>query len=643
MKNKKILKSLAAMAVGTVMVAGSFSLAACGHKHTWGEDYGKDGASGHYRICTGCDEHSETEPHTLNNNGECTVCHWTSAPSTTVAVASVSLNKNTLSLKVGASETLTATVAPANATNKNVIWSVTAGDAVTVSASGAVTAVKEGTATVTVTTQDGDKTATCTVTVTNNGGGEENPPVDKQDVTFNASTDISAAPASGATLVEGVTTNGDLGYGTTSRDVYHPSLDGGKSTIKNRVQLNGNAKGIKFNLEANATVLVYASGADANSVGSLQLYVAGEKSGDIVSIGKGGDKDVGVAEFSFNANTEYEIRRGTSSTVNVLFIAIHYGELNEVKGDLVPAVPVSCEEDGMLAHYLSNYGKYYAEDGTTIKLRSDLVQVKTGHNYSLVDGSVVAATETTPGSAQIKCANETNSINVELPILTSNDYTTRPNVGESGNYVYRYRGVEITFTGVGVGAATVTWTDIYSIPTFTGINVGTSKTDGQNCVYASEGVAAVQADGSLLIGDASAATKAYIALGTGETSGVVKISGSIKLGVKTGNWTFFQILNSANEEIVGFRTGGSSGPWGYRLSAGTLTSNTIENETANWHAFEIVLDLDKSTVTITVDTTVLADKVAYSGNSLNVSSIAFANINAGRSVSLQSITVAKQG
>ena len=83
-----------------------------------------------------------------------------------VAVTGVSLNKTSTSIQVGASEQLTATVEPNNATNKAVTWSSNSPSVATVDNSGNVTAVAEGTATITVTTQDGNKTATCTVTVT---------------------------------------------------------------------------------------------------------------------------------------------------------------------------------------------------------------------------------------------------------------------------------------------------------------------------------------------------------------------------------------------------------------------------------------------------------------------------------------------
>lgn len=83
----------------------------------------------------------------------------------TYKVTGVSLNKDSLTLDVGARDTLTATITPDNATNKNVTWSSNNESVATVE-NGKVTATGEGTATITVTTEDGDKTATCTVTVT---------------------------------------------------------------------------------------------------------------------------------------------------------------------------------------------------------------------------------------------------------------------------------------------------------------------------------------------------------------------------------------------------------------------------------------------------------------------------------------------
>lgn len=84
--------------------------------------------------------------------------------STTVAVTGVTLNKSAEKITVGGKTTLTATVNPSNATNKNVTWSSSNTSVATVS-NGTVTGVSVGTATITVKTSDGGKTATCTITV----------------------------------------------------------------------------------------------------------------------------------------------------------------------------------------------------------------------------------------------------------------------------------------------------------------------------------------------------------------------------------------------------------------------------------------------------------------------------------------------
>lgn len=85
---------------------------------------------------------------------------------TVIAVTSVSLSNNTLSIKKGESAILTATVNPSNATNQSVKWS-TSNSNVTVS-NGEVTGKAVGTSVVTVTTDDGGYTAQCTVNVAEN-------------------------------------------------------------------------------------------------------------------------------------------------------------------------------------------------------------------------------------------------------------------------------------------------------------------------------------------------------------------------------------------------------------------------------------------------------------------------------------------
>lgn len=121
MKKSKLIKSLVALAVSIVAAIGCISLVACGG-----------------------------DPE----------------------VNSVSLNKPTLSLAVGASETLTATTDPAGVT---VTWTSSKTDVATVDANGKVTAVAAGTTVIKATA--GSEQATCNVTVTAGGGAVTTYPV----------------------------------------------------------------------------------------------------------------------------------------------------------------------------------------------------------------------------------------------------------------------------------------------------------------------------------------------------------------------------------------------------------------------------------------------------------------------------------
>lgn len=103
--------------------------------------------------------------------GNCTITATAGSKSATcavtvkakiVAVQSVTLNKNALTLAVGKSETLTATVLPANSTDRTVVWSVSPSGYATVTG-GVVKATAAGSCTVTASC--GGKSASCAVTV----------------------------------------------------------------------------------------------------------------------------------------------------------------------------------------------------------------------------------------------------------------------------------------------------------------------------------------------------------------------------------------------------------------------------------------------------------------------------------------------
>lgn len=79
-------------------------------------------------------------------------------------VDGVYLNYESLTIYVGKSATLTATVSPETARNKNVSWTSSNMTVATVT-NGTIKALKEGTSVITVTTSEGNYTATCALTV----------------------------------------------------------------------------------------------------------------------------------------------------------------------------------------------------------------------------------------------------------------------------------------------------------------------------------------------------------------------------------------------------------------------------------------------------------------------------------------------
>ena len=102
-----------------------------------------------------------------NSNGVTSQAATLTVTAATVSVTGVSLDKTELSLTVGDTETLTATVAPDNATDKTVTWTSSNSTVATVDQNGVVTAVARGTAVITATAADGSgASASCTVTVT---------------------------------------------------------------------------------------------------------------------------------------------------------------------------------------------------------------------------------------------------------------------------------------------------------------------------------------------------------------------------------------------------------------------------------------------------------------------------------------------
>ena len=159
----------------------------------------------------------------------------------TVAVTGVTVAPAALTLEVGQTGALTATVAPATATNKAVTWTSSAPAITTVDASGTVKGIAPGTATITVKTADGGKTATCAVTVK----AAVAPPVKVTGITLNYSSITVNGDLERVQLIATVApaTATDQSLTWTSSDASVASVDGaGLVTIRKKGKATVTAK-----------------------------------------------------------------------------------------------------------------------------------------------------------------------------------------------------------------------------------------------------------------------------------------------------------------------------------------------------------------------------------------------------------------
>ena len=134
---------------------------------------------------------------------------------------SVTLDKQEIAMTVGDSQTLTATVLPDDAGNRNVTWQSSATGVVSVGNDGKLTALSAGTAVVTATTTDGSNlTASCKVTVS---------PAKVESVTLNVhdmTLTVGDSQTLTATVLPDQTTNRTVTWQSSADDVVSVTNEG---------------------------------------------------------------------------------------------------------------------------------------------------------------------------------------------------------------------------------------------------------------------------------------------------------------------------------------------------------------------------------------------------------------------------------
>ncbi len=220
-------------------------------------------------------------------------------------VSGVTISPKTLNLTTTGSAPLTATIAPPNATNKNVTWETSAAWVATVSNTGLVQAVGLGQATITVRTVDGNHTDTTVVTVRNPVTGVSITPesvvipvgdtetltatisptnATDKSVTWESldpavatvdSDGVVTAVGNGSTIIRVTTVDGDFTADcavTVDIYIWARSIASSSSTYPEDMELDG-AGNVLVTGYFNSDI-VFEGGPSFNSTGSNDAYVA---------------------------------------------------------------------------------------------------------------------------------------------------------------------------------------------------------------------------------------------------------------------------------------------------------------------------------------------------------------------------------
>ncbi len=164
-----------------------------------------------------------------------------------IRVDSVSVSPNTASLTIGETLQLKASVSPSSATKKDVTWSSSKSSVASVSASGLVTAVSEGTTTITA-SADGKK-GECTVSVSKGYIAVTEVKLDKTELTLYEGEEETLT----ATIIPSdATLRGEISWSSSNPDVA--TVDGGIVTAVSMGNATITASLEGFKAECNVVV-----------------------------------------------------------------------------------------------------------------------------------------------------------------------------------------------------------------------------------------------------------------------------------------------------------------------------------------------------------------------------------------------------
>ena len=323
----------------------------------------------------GCDVNAKDDPNGTGNVQ-------------TISVTSLSLNKTNLSLAVGGTETLVATVSPENASNKSVTWESTNENVAMVDSNGTVIAIANGTAVIKAkSVADPTKFAICAVSV---GGAST---VGVTGITLNK-TETSIVVGGNETLVATVTpanaTNKLVTWSSNKPDVASVDPTTGKVTANKIGSAKITATTVDGGFSASCTVLVNSQSQEEDEEYTVKCIASGgvtptlsktkAKKGETVTLTLAYDAGYSFKSIRASGTTLTTVSEGTSYSFVMGNVPVTINVETTVEGDIVingEFNAVFAEEDEGSGIFIARnvsvptaktrYGFNLSVNGTTVK------------------------------------------------------------------------------------------------------------------------------------------------------------------------------------------------------------------------------------------------------------------------------------
>lgn len=365
----------------------------------------------------------------------------------TVEKLSITLNKSSISLKAGNSETLTATL---NISGGSVTWKSSDSKVATVSSNGTVKAVNEGSATITaqITSNGQTASATCSVDVSN-------VVIEVKKIIMSLTSLSLVEGNSGrlsATVEPANATNGNVSWSSSNSSVATVSADGVVTAVKEgTVKITATAGEKSASCDVKVTELPVKSIEVKIENQSSQKYSVGEKfeprglkvlahleagSKDVTDackytlsgdINKTGEKTVTV-EYKSKKTTYKVIYLPPTLSVNTSSIEIAVGQEQIVSVTSEYSVTWKSSNTGIA----KVTGNGYSATVTGVAAGKTTVVVSNGYNSETITITVKAA-EVKATEATAKKLDGTYYIGDEIP-LGKIEYTVKFNNGKSEKF-----------------------------------------------------------------------------------------------------------------------------------------------------------------------------------------------------------------